>query len=122
VIVGIFKLLTDKSMCKLDLGRAIPFLRIFVSDFRHCVFAVYNVDFINRKQSFPCVLKVEMAHRISSALFKEENKTSKGQQMYINRAKKSGKITAPVLAAFLPPALFSKTGQFGSRTVAYYLF
>ena len=33
-----------------------------------------------------------MAHRISSALFKEENKTSKGQQMYINRAKKSGKF------------------------------
>jgi hypothetical protein len=33
-----------------------------------------------------------MAHRISSALFKEENKTSKGQQMYINRAKKSGEF------------------------------
>jgi hypothetical protein len=53
-------------------------------------------------------VKVEMAHRISSALFKEENKTSKGQQMYINRAKKSGKITVPVLAAFLLQLLSHK--------------
>lgn len=34
--------------------------------------------------------QVEMAHRLTSALFKEENKTSKGQQMYLNRMKKSG--------------------------------
>jgi hypothetical protein len=58
-------------------------------------------------------VKVEMAHRISSALFKEENKTSKGQQMYINRAKKSGKITAPVLAAFLLQLFSHKQDSLG---------
>merc|ERR1719244_1540353 len=34
--------------------------------------------------------QVEMAHKLSSALFKDDNKNSKGQQMYLNRAKKSG--------------------------------
>ncbi len=36
--------------------------------------------------------QVEMAHRLTSALFKEDNKHSKGQQMYLNRMKKSGKL------------------------------
>ena len=36
--------------------------------------------------------QVEMAHRISSALFQEDNKMSKGQNMYLNRAKRSGKL------------------------------
>merc|ERR1719187_1349992 len=34
--------------------------------------------------------QVELAHRLSSALFQEDNKMSKGQQMYLNRAKRSG--------------------------------
>jgi hypothetical protein len=36
--------------------------------------------------------QVEMAHKISSALFNEDNQSSKGQQMYLNRAKRSGEI------------------------------
>merc|ERR1719150_3170047 len=36
--------------------------------------------------------QVEMAHRISSALFQEDNKMSKGQNMYLNRAKRSGEV------------------------------
>ena len=35
--------------------------------------------------------QVEMAHRLSSSLFEDGNKTSKGQDMFLKRAKKSGK-------------------------------
>merc|ERR1719461_2355642 len=34
--------------------------------------------------------QVEMAHRLSSSLFEDGNKTSKGQDMFLKRAKKSG--------------------------------
>ena len=34
--------------------------------------------------------QVEMAHKLTSALFKDENKKSKGQQMYMNRAQNAG--------------------------------
>ncbi len=39
-IVGIYKSLTDTWMWKLGRGRAIPFLGIFVSNFRHWFFEV----------------------------------------------------------------------------------
>lgn len=32
-----------------------------------------------------------MAHRLSSSLYDDGNKMSKGQEMYLKRAKKSGK-------------------------------
>ena len=35
--------------------------------------------------------QVEMAHRLSSSLYDDGNKLSKGQEMYLKRAKKSGK-------------------------------
>ena len=35
--------------------------------------------------------QVEMAHKLSSSLYDHGNKKSKGQEMYIERAKKSGK-------------------------------
>ena len=35
--------------------------------------------------------QVEMAHRLSSSLYEDGNKMSKGQEMYMKRAKKSGK-------------------------------
>ncbi len=35
--------------------------------------------------------QVEMAHKLSSSLYDEGNKRSKGQEMYLKRAKKSGK-------------------------------
>ena len=35
--------------------------------------------------------QVEMAHKLSSSLYDEGNKMSKGQEMYLKRAKKSGK-------------------------------
>ena len=35
--------------------------------------------------------QVEMAHRLSSSLYTDDNKMSKGQEMYLKRAKKSGK-------------------------------
>ena len=35
--------------------------------------------------------QVEMAHRLSSSLYDDGNKMSKGQEMYLKRAKKSGK-------------------------------
>lgn len=35
--------------------------------------------------------QVEMAHKLSSSLYNEGNKLSKGQEMYLKRAKKSGK-------------------------------
>merc|ERR1740128_100293 len=47
-------------------------------------------SFYNSKHHPTVADQVEMAHRLSSALFKEGNKGSKGQQMYLNRAKKSG--------------------------------
>ncbi len=35
--------------------------------------------------------QVEMAHKLSSSLYGNDNKMSKGQEMYLKRAKKSGK-------------------------------
>ena len=35
--------------------------------------------------------QVEMAHQLSSSLYTNENKMSKGQEMYLKRAKTSGK-------------------------------
>lgn len=35
--------------------------------------------------------QVEMAHKLSSSLYDHGNQKSKGQEMYIERAKKSGK-------------------------------
>ena len=35
--------------------------------------------------------QVEMAHKLSSSLFDDGNKTSKGQDMFLKRSKKSGK-------------------------------
>ena len=35
--------------------------------------------------------QVEMAHKLSSSLYDHGNKLSKGQEMYLKRAKKSGK-------------------------------
>jgi hypothetical protein len=40
LIVGIYKSLTDTWMWILGLSRAIPFLEIFVTNFRYCFFAV----------------------------------------------------------------------------------
>ncbi len=40
-LLGIYKSLTDTWMWNWDWGRAIPFLGIFVSNFRYCVFAVW---------------------------------------------------------------------------------
>merc|ERR1719461_1270724 len=37
--------------------------------------------------------QVEMAHRLSSSLYEDGNKMSKGQEMYMKRAKKSGDPT-----------------------------
>jgi len=48
----------------------------------------------NTKRSrilFARVVQVEMAHKLSSSLYDEGNKRSKGQEMYMKRAKKSGK-------------------------------
>ncbi len=42
-IMGIYKSLTDTWMWKLGLWRAIPFLVIFVSNFRHSVCAVHTL-------------------------------------------------------------------------------
>ncbi len=35
--------------------------------------------------------QVEMAHKLSSSLYDDGNKLSKGQEMYLKRLKKSGK-------------------------------
>ena len=35
--------------------------------------------------------QVEMAHQLSSSLYNDGNKMSKGQEMYLKRAKTSGK-------------------------------
>ena len=35
--------------------------------------------------------QVEMAHKLSSSLFEDNNKNSKGHDMFLKRAKKSGK-------------------------------
>ena len=35
--------------------------------------------------------QVEMAHKLSSSLYAEGNRTSVGQEMFLKRAKKSGK-------------------------------
>lgn len=35
--------------------------------------------------------QVEMAHKLSSSLYNDGNKLSKGQEMYLKRMKKSGK-------------------------------
>ena len=43
-------------------------------------------------QHHPSVAEqVEMAHRLSSSLYDEGNRTSVGQEMFMRRAKKSGK-------------------------------
>ncbi len=42
-IVGIYKSLTDTRMWKFGCGRAIPFLGIFVSNFRYCGFAMFSL-------------------------------------------------------------------------------
>ena len=34
--------------------------------------------------------QVEMAHRLSSAMFNEKNSSSKGQKMYLTRVQNSG--------------------------------
>merc|ERR1719289_105953 len=49
-------------------------------------------SFYNAKHHPTVADQVEMAHKLSSALFQQENNQSKGQQMYLNRAKKSGDI------------------------------
>jgi hypothetical protein len=42
-IVGIYKSLKTHACGNWDCGRALPFLGIFVSNFRYCFFAVYTV-------------------------------------------------------------------------------
>merc|ERR1719412_3116291 len=39
--------------------------------------------------------QVEMAHKLSSSLYDDGNKTSKGQDMFLKRSKKSGEILEP---------------------------
>ena len=51
--------------------------------------------------------QVEMAHKLSSSLYDDGNKTSKGQDMFLKRSKKSGKwvTTNFVEGMFLTPFL-----------------
>ena len=52
-------------------------------------------------------VQVEMAHRLSSSLYDDGNKMSKGQEMYLKRMKKSGKwIHANVDPGMQPPFSF----------------
>jgi len=48
--------------------------------------------------------QVEMAHRLSSSLYDDGNKMSKGQEMYLKRLKKSGKW----IHSNVDPGMFSK--------------
>ena len=45
--------------------------------------------------------QVEMAHKLTSALFKDENKKSKGQQMYMNRAQNAGILLISLISLVL---------------------
>ncbi len=47
-ILGIYKSLTDTGVWKLGLRRTIPFLGIFVSNFRYCVFAMQRASVASR--------------------------------------------------------------------------
>lgn len=42
--------------------------------------------------------QVEMAHKLSSSLYEDGSKMSKGQEMYLKRAKNSGKYAAAASA------------------------
>jgi hypothetical protein len=59
--------------------------------------------------------QVEMAHRLSSSLYNDGTKLSKGQEMYLKRMKKSGKwIHSNVQSGTCVPVGFSLT--FGLST------
>ena len=47
------------------------------------------------------LFQVEMAHKLTSALFKDENKKSKGQQMYMNRAQNAGILLISLISLVL---------------------
>ncbi len=75
-IVGTYNSLTDTWKWKLGLSRAIPFLGIFVSNFRYCVVAVMqrnNFPFsvlksCNRRKANPPLLVLNYQHILPSSL------------------------------------------------------
>ncbi len=77
-IRGIYKWLTETWCRNWNCGRAVPFLGIFVSNFRYCVFAVYCIPMVLNSWSSPSLnIGVTVDSNSSTELFSiNENPTS----------------------------------------------